>query len=638
MSQVTSSIDIAAPPAVVRAKFLDFASLPQYHTAFFTSVTPLGALEPGQKIRVVFAAGQSMNAVIESNSPTVFTWTGRLPLVFTGTHSFTFAPSPTLPNGTLFTQHEDFSGALAFLMGGGVVGRWVGFAEKTRKGWEGFNEDLKRASCVFSAPSSSSSSTESSHMAAMNPPRLQPPKASALFSTYDLQIYKQWQHPGFETGVLADESVLLPTAFEYADFLEWRGKKSAAYVYGHLPVDDGVAPRQDFAGFAQAYRCGHPLHPGHPLLESQEEEKRDVEEEKGQMCDEEKEEDDDINNTIPWCHNCTLRIHLKLLAELWERWHEVGGPWRTLPAGTSGEAFQKAKRAYYKCKVDLINEVNSLEDFARLEAVWERKHPAANMEAVKEWSATEAMKIYEKNVRFPARLADLDDVAPRTPRRTEQRKQLSYSPDTPEDTRHRPNGLFARHVTSYDPESPHRCPDEEGWVETSFKNDWEYNIRQCRLLFCDRNPALPDVTYRKLTDDSSKDRLIRALTEWLAIMPEDWKQSWESMLSSSTEMFLVWKDQQHLGGNENEFNSWDKKWTLVGSSLEAFARRIGDVEDEEEEEGEEEGEEEKTFSQAHLGSVSELVQDEAESGDLLDQDSTASESDENENKDEDIRW
>lgn len=37
-----------------------------------------------------------------------------------------------------------FTGALGWLlMGEHVVGRGAGFREKTRKGWEAFNEDLK---------------------------------------------------------------------------------------------------------------------------------------------------------------------------------------------------------------------------------------------------------------------------------------------------------------------------------------------------------------------------------------------------------------------------------------------------------------------------------------------------------------
>lgn len=45
--------------------------------------------------------------------------------------------------GTTFTQEERFSGALAWVMGEGVVGRQVGMREKTRRGWEGFNREFK---------------------------------------------------------------------------------------------------------------------------------------------------------------------------------------------------------------------------------------------------------------------------------------------------------------------------------------------------------------------------------------------------------------------------------------------------------------------------------------------------------------
>jgi hypothetical protein len=156
---VTASIDIASPPESVRAKFLDFASLPKYHKEFFTSISPLGPVESGNKIRVVFASGQTIDASIEvgdyqtlvehhlrqlqHNTPISFAWTGSLPFVFTGTHSFTFEPSNTIPGGTKFTQEEVFSGALAFIMGENVIARQFGFPEKTKRMWEGYNEDLK---------------------------------------------------------------------------------------------------------------------------------------------------------------------------------------------------------------------------------------------------------------------------------------------------------------------------------------------------------------------------------------------------------------------------------------------------------------------------------------------------------------
>jgi hypothetical protein len=82
---------------------------------------------------------------IQTNTPTLFSWTGSLPLIFTGTHSFHWTPSQTTPGGTTFTQEEVFSGLLGGLYGDGAIARSAGMKEKTRKGWEGFNADLKRA-------------------------------------------------------------------------------------------------------------------------------------------------------------------------------------------------------------------------------------------------------------------------------------------------------------------------------------------------------------------------------------------------------------------------------------------------------------------------------------------------------------
>lgn len=42
-------------------------------------------------------------------------------------------------------QEEFFSGALGFLMGENFVARQIGFAEKTMRGWNGFNADFKQA-------------------------------------------------------------------------------------------------------------------------------------------------------------------------------------------------------------------------------------------------------------------------------------------------------------------------------------------------------------------------------------------------------------------------------------------------------------------------------------------------------------
>lgn len=60
--------------------------------------------------------------------------------MFVGTHEFRFNSSEKTPGGTKLIQKEDFSGPLAILMGES----W-GFGGSSRKNFEQFNENLKKA-------------------------------------------------------------------------------------------------------------------------------------------------------------------------------------------------------------------------------------------------------------------------------------------------------------------------------------------------------------------------------------------------------------------------------------------------------------------------------------------------------------
>jgi hypothetical protein len=421
------------------------------------------------------------------------------------------------------------------------------------------------------------------------------PKASALFVTFELQLYKHWRQTALGIADESEDDILLPTAFEYKDFLEWRAR------INRTPDAEDKSPNPAFEGFVVAERCGHPLHPGDPRvkLPQQDQGERD---EKGEGEDK-----------IAWCSVCVLQIHLKLLSELWDKWLESGGPWRVLRPGYTVENFQVGKRAYYKRKTDLVNEVDNLEDVARLEAVWEAAHPTVDVEVARAYSAKTAVEVYAKGVQFPARLVETDQVPPRTPARKRRNKRLSYSPDTPEDTRHRSNGLYARNHPSYDPESPYRCPKDDGWAETSFRDSWEYNVRQCRTLLCNKNPSEPNVAYRELADDDSKDNLLKGIEEWFEKMEEDWKAPWEKQLLTTTDIFVVWRDPPSLNGCDDlDFNNWDRIETLVGTNLEAHARQIGDVTDD-------------ADTELSVGEVTE---------DFFDQDSLATDSDMDEEDDE----
>ncbi|KAL2864770.1 SRPBCC domain-containing protein [Aspergillus lucknowensis] len=148
---ISKSIEIAASPATVREKFLDFPSIPSYTpNGFVGSISPApdkapSALVPGDKLTCVMGVNKmKFSPVVLENSPAVFSWRGSLPAgIFTGEHIFRFEE---VEGGikTRLVHEERFTGLLAgALMGRGWVSGWVGMREETEKGFEGFNEDFK---------------------------------------------------------------------------------------------------------------------------------------------------------------------------------------------------------------------------------------------------------------------------------------------------------------------------------------------------------------------------------------------------------------------------------------------------------------------------------------------------------------
>ncbi|KAJ0416503.1 hypothetical protein BJY00DRAFT_316752 [Aspergillus carlsbadensis] len=152
MVLINTSIEINAPPAVVREKFLDFSSIPTYTKGFVHSIIPTPAkppssLVPGDKLACVMG-NMKFSPVVVRNEPSIFSWRGSLPLVFTGEHMFRFEEIPaTTPDGastTRLVHEEEFSGLLAGIMGEGWMGSLSGMRADSLKGFEGFNVDFKR--------------------------------------------------------------------------------------------------------------------------------------------------------------------------------------------------------------------------------------------------------------------------------------------------------------------------------------------------------------------------------------------------------------------------------------------------------------------------------------------------------------
>ncbi|KAL3495918.1 hypothetical protein BJX62DRAFT_232805 [Aspergillus germanicus] len=152
MTRISTSIEINAPPAVVREKFLDFPSIPTYTSGFVGSITPTPAkdphtLVPGDKLACVMG-NMNFAPVVVRNEPAIFSWRGSVPFVFTGEHMFRFEEiPPTTQSGvstTRLVHEESFSGLLAGIMGEGWMSSLSALRGDSIKGFEGFNADFKR--------------------------------------------------------------------------------------------------------------------------------------------------------------------------------------------------------------------------------------------------------------------------------------------------------------------------------------------------------------------------------------------------------------------------------------------------------------------------------------------------------------
>ncbi|KAM3073384.1 hypothetical protein ACMFMG_004715 [Clarireedia jacksonii] len=141
---IITKIEIAAAPDVVRKVLLDFSQYNEWHkSGLIKSITPVDkdaqnedAVAVGKKLFCVFSDFE-FECVVVQNTPTSFAWQGPPVMSVSGLHSFLFEPSNSTPGGSTFTQMESYSGPIAFLMQSWLLGA------KIKKGFEGFNEDLK---------------------------------------------------------------------------------------------------------------------------------------------------------------------------------------------------------------------------------------------------------------------------------------------------------------------------------------------------------------------------------------------------------------------------------------------------------------------------------------------------------------
>ena len=72
------------------------------------------------------------------------------------------------------------------------------------------------------------------------------------------------------------------------------------------------------------------------------------------------------------------------------------------------------------------------------------------------------------------------------------------------------------------------------------------------------------------------------LEEFIATHDDELKGRWIQYLKYNGDIFLVWKNVDKEGAGPGAmFNTFERIESLVGSHVEAYARQIGDVDDEE---------------------------------------------------------
>lgn len=452
----------------------------------------------------------------------------------------------------------------------------------------------------------------------MAPLRL-PPNAAVLILPVDMPKYRLWLKTTRKTKVLG--VTVVPTAFEYADFQLWRKEERARKAPpGRFLTPDMSDPEEDESGFALAEKCKHALHPAHA---------QDAASTEGE-----------VKESVKWCPTCTLEHHQTLINGLYTNWTKVGGPWRDGPLVEDVDrfAYSDTNRAYQTARVALVNNISMFEAMAREEDNWNLAHPEQDVDLPMAHSATTALEKYRKTLTFPARLGDVQ--APQTPTTKRlKNKKLEYSPDTPEDTRHRPQTLWGRYLPTHDPESPHACTLPEGYQDNSYYHNWHFSLSQCRILFCfyvDKQGLM--LHYRDLNAGADRGlenphvkRLIEVIERHIAGEPREKQIDWQLYLKNTSDIFLVW-DYPTMMDDENAlFTNFEHVPSLLGSNVQDYARLKGEIDDEEWTTRKEEDEEleEMEYEEVEDPEAEEGKEESAggEDGDFYDQMSTASDSD-----------
>lgn len=242
------------------------------------------------------------------------------------------------------------------------------------------------------------------------PSQRTPSPASVLFSPTELRIYQRWRALYVYDTSDHDDVTPVPDAFEYAAYLEYY-EEERSLPRSFIPASDAAPDNGDEAAsrdkkvfdkltLLKADKCKHPLHPAHN--------KQTI---PGSWI-----EDGEIPDTPSHCPVCTLKLHQELTDALARKWEQLGGPWRKTELGNDARnKYSYTCRAYAKAKVQLVNTMRGFKKDVEEEAAWETASLNRNVDQVKQHGSAKALELYQANIKYPARLAESDELAPVTP-------------------------------------------------------------------------------------------------------------------------------------------------------------------------------------------------------------------------------
>ncbi|KAF2268061.1 hypothetical protein CC78DRAFT_590285 [Lojkania enalia] len=410
--------------------------------------------------------------------------------------------------------------------------------------------------------------------------------ASTLFGKKELKVYRRWQ--SLQPGIPECRYNTLPTAFEYEEYLEWRKKSRNGYfnnVFGvnlePLDKENGEEENEKRwmdMGYRLATKCKHPLHPTHP----------------GAFAEDIGHEEviEDVEHESRRCPVCVIRAHLRFLAVLYDKWEDVGGPWRNwdVQLDPTGTKYPLSLKSFHTAKVDMINTLLEFEEWVGTEEDWEAENHDVEVEDAKEFGARKAIEMFLKENKYPTTEFGDDsgeltiDIAGLRQEHEEEsvssgmgtRKKVDFSPATL-DTKTRSTAFYSRVCHAYDPGSKNACPEPEGWDDTSFFRDHLYSISQCRILLVIRDLNICQLRYRDLNplreNNVHVEHLQNLVTEWLENLNSEESAYWKQYMSESSDIFLVYNNDWT---DSDDFDGFEMKPDLKDTGLEWFARLIGD--------------------------------------------------------------